>query len=151
MRLSPATSFGRRNRSKKSTNPAEPYTNPDGYRIYAVLLENENHSSVVIQSETVSWDKASPDNLGIKGDSKFRKEWGTALNDFTIQYRTAKLLGKNIPLDALYELISRGTIDSIFKNEHGWPTFYDRYSPANGFYSFSPRVSAAKELVRLSG
>jgi hypothetical protein len=123
---------------EKKAALAESYTDADAYRIYAIMLEGEKHSSFVIQAETDSWEKVTPDNLDIKGNSKFMKLWGAALRDFAAKDRTAKILGKNIPLTAAYEIVPQSAITSLFKHEQGWTTFAERYPLVNGYYTFSP-------------
>jgi hypothetical protein len=125
------------NSEENEASPVESYTDADAYQIYAALLGGEKGSFFVIQAQTDSWEKVTTDNLGIKGDSKFMKLWGATLRDFAAQYRTPKLLGKNIPLSASYEIVPEVAITSIFKHERGWTTFSERYPLAHGFYTFS--------------
>jgi hypothetical protein len=115
----------------------KPYADKDTYSIYAILLENKKSSSLVIQSETDLWWGATPENMGIKGDKNFQKVWGIVLVDFANQYQNPKLLTRDIPLEIPYELLSKQKIDSIFKSEGGWETFYKRYPSSGGFFSFS--------------
>jgi len=114
-----------------------PYADKDAYLIYAILLENTKSSSFVIQSETMSWSGATPENIGIKGDRGFRKVWGIALRDFARQYREPMLLTRDIPVAVPYALVSQQNIVAIFNSEGGWNTFYERYPLSGGHYSFS--------------
>jgi hypothetical protein len=106
------------------------YVDTDAYSIYAVLLEGTKHSSFVIQSETESWSGTTLRNVGIKGDRKFRKVWGAALNDFVKQYRTPKLLTKDIPIAVPYQLLSGEKLP-------GWNSFHQLYPLVDGYYWFS--------------
>ncbi|MFZ0211389.1 MAG: hypothetical protein WBE20_03800 [Candidatus Acidiferrales bacterium] len=121
---------------ENKTNTAELYTDADAYEIYAVLLGGEKGSSFVVQAQTDSWEKTTTDNLGIKGDSKFMKLWGTTLSDFVTKYRPPRILTKNIPLSAPYEIVPEVAINTIL-HEGGWNALSERYPLAHGFYTFS--------------
>lgn len=128
----------KQNSEEKKVGRTEPYSDPDGYQIYAILLNGGEGSSFVIQAETESWQKVTAKNLGIKGDSKFKKRWGTVLRDFAAKYRTPKLLSSSIPMTAAYKIVPADSLLEIFKREQGWTTFSQRYPLAHGFYVFSP-------------
>jgi hypothetical protein len=117
----------------------KPYVDPDAYSIYAILLESEKHTFFVIQSETESFPSATPRNIGIKGDRSFQKIWGPVLKDYADQLRTPRLLARNIPTEATYELLSEQKIRAIFKSERRWEVFYELYPLSRGgYYWFSP-------------
>jgi hypothetical protein len=95
--------------------------------------------SFVIQSETESFPSATPRNIGIKGDRSFQKTWALVLKDYADQLRTARLLARNIPTEATYELLPEREIRAIFKYERRWEAFYKLYPLSRGgYYWFSP-------------
>lgn len=105
----------------------QPYADADAYAIYAVLLQDTKHSSFVILSETEWWSGATPRNLGIKGNRKFRKAWGGAMKDFAEKDHEQCLLTHDIPIDLSYQLISSRELAA-----RAYPQFYYFFS-AVGF------------------
>jgi hypothetical protein len=120
------------------TRSTEDYTDAEAYKIYSALLEAGTDSQFVIEAKTFSFEKATPYNLGIKGNSHFRKLWGPVLSNFAAKERKPMSLTESIPLTASYVLVSEETLSSIFKAGNGWDTFSERYPHAHGVYSFSP-------------
>jgi hypothetical protein len=116
----------------------KPYVDPDGYLIYAVLLESAKQSSFIIRSETDSWSGAPPDNVGTKGDRCFQKVWGVVIKDLAEQYKHPRLLTRDIPVEVPYQLVPKQKLDDIFKPVEKWDTFHKRYPSALGYYWFSP-------------
>ncbi len=114
-----------------------PYVDADAYSIYAILLESEKHSFFVIQSETQSFSTATPENMGIKGGRNFHKVWTPVLKDYAKQFRTPRLLTRNIPTEISYELVPEQEIRAVFKSERKWDAFYELYPSSAGYYWFS--------------
>jgi hypothetical protein len=125
--------------ARSSKAIVKPYEDPDAYSIYAILLQTEKHSFFVIQSETEYFPSATCRNIGIKGDRSFQKTWGAVLKDYSDQLRTPRLLARNIPTEATYELLPEKKIRAIFKPERRWEAFYELYPLSHGgYYWFSP-------------
>lgn len=124
--------------SSKTSSKGE-YRDAEAYTIYSTLLKKaQSDSPFVIRAKTLFSDEASPDNLGVKGDSHFTELWCTVLEDFAVKYRTPMSLIKSIPLAAPYILVSEETISAILRNGNDWSTFRERYPHAGGIYDFSP-------------
>jgi hypothetical protein len=135
--LTPIVSAQQKNANTK-TSSTEDYTDAEAYQIYSALLDTQTDSYFVIEAKTFFFEKSAPDNLGIKGNSHFRKLWGPLLRDFAAKERTPMSLTESIPIKASYVLVSGETLSSIFKADNGWDAFSERYPHAHGVYSFSP-------------
>lgn len=120
-----------------SETAVKAYEDVDAYSIYAILLESEKHLQPVIQSETDSLPLITPEEMGIKGGREFRKVWAVVIKDYAKQYRTPRLLTRNIPTKIAYELVPRQKVDDLFKSEKKWLAFYEVYPSSGGYYSFS--------------
>jgi hypothetical protein len=114
----------------------QPYKDTDAYSIYGILLEGKG-SYIVIQAETESWEAATPEKMGIKGDRTFYKIWGPVLNDYARRFREPKIITQNIPVKASYELVTKQALDAVLKPAGNWRAFYDVYPQSNGYYWFS--------------
>ena len=124
--------------ASSKTSSKEEYRDAEAYKIYSALLKAHSDSPFVIEAKTLFFDEAAPDNLDVKGESRFRELWGTVLEDFAVKYRTPMSLTESIPLAAPYVLVSEETISGIFGNGDDWYTFRERYPHADGIYNFSP-------------
>jgi hypothetical protein len=114
-----------------------PYADKDAYLIYAILLESNKSTPVVIQTEKDSRSGATPENIGIKGDASFSKVWGVVVRDFAKQFLKPNLLARNIAIEVPYELVPKQKIRQIFESAGKWDLFYERYPLSGGYYSFS--------------
>jgi len=133
----PSTAIGRQSSLQNQPNHEVIYADQDSYQIYAALLEAEGRSLYVIQAEIHEYPNLTRKDLGIKGGKKFMREWGPAMDDYAKQNGTAKLLQRNFPLRASYELIPRSDIFSGEGGQKGWDDYYQRYPASGGFYWFS--------------
>jgi hypothetical protein len=115
---------------------AKPYDDPDAYAIYAILLAHNKDSSFVMKAETESYGKVTPEGPGIKGDRRFHKVWGDALNDYAKRYFSPSLLMRSISISTPYELVSTEKVQAIFESG-GWEEFYKSYPLSRGMYWFS--------------
>lgn len=121
--LSPARASGQVSAARQES-PLQPYVDADAYRVYAVLLDNAKYSPFVIQSETESFSGITPKNIGIKGNRKFWKVWGAAVESLARNYGQQVLLTRNFPTEAPYELLPNRELRA-------------RAEPGTGYYSFS--------------
>ena len=122
--------------TKSKTGSREKYRDAEAYKIYSALFKAHSDSPFVIEAETMFFDEAAPDNLGVKGDSHFRELWGTVLEDFALKYRTPMSLTESIPLAAPHVFVSDETLSTVLSN--GWYKFTAHYPHAHGVYCFSP-------------
>lgn len=120
----PPTCASRQASAERQEGALRPYVDEDAYRVYAVLLGNAKYSPFTIQSETESFPRITPKNIGINGDRKFWKVWGSAVKDLAEKYHQQLQLTKDIPIEAPYEVVPRREL-------------IERAQPGTGYYTFS--------------
>jgi hypothetical protein len=125
--------------SAQESAAAKPYDLDEAYRVYSVLLPQEESygfakGTVVIQQETVSDQRASGACLTAESADKFKD----AISDFERANSRPWLLQRQFTIQKPYELVSSDAIKLSF-NEHGadWDGFYKSHPGSGGFLALS--------------
>ena len=119
---------------------AEPYDVAEAYRVYSVLIPEEQSyrfakGTLIFQQETVSDQKASTACLSKEAADEFKE----AIADFDQVNSKQWLLQRELEIDKPYELVSSGMIKALIQTEQGpnWNDFYNRYPDSGGYFIFS--------------
>jgi hypothetical protein len=120
----------------------EPYLDTDAYAVYSALLPQEwtwrdAHAKrlVIVQETAGSFFGERFQDLCIKGDEEFQKEYGSLLENFIQANQSARMLVRGFLIDKPYELVPRARIDAYFGKQGpaGWKAFYADYPDSKGF------------------
>jgi hypothetical protein len=127
---------------------------PEAYTVISALLPGEGQF-LVLRQQTTFWEKKTSKDLGIRGDAKFRKEWGKVMDDFVRKNRSPRLLDDKIALERSYKIVSDSELDAIFEHRDadGWNAFYKKYPRSFGIWSVSAvgfNADKTKALVELN-
>ena len=123
--------------SAQNATAAEPYSVDDAYRIYGVLLPQQESAefakgTLVIQEETVSNPEAPERCLTAAAANKFKD----AIADYKRVNSKPWLLQRQLQIEKPYEIVGTKTIDVLFR-QGGWDAFYERYPDSGGYVIFS--------------
>lgn len=135
-----STATGQQSSPQSETDHLVAYTDQDSYQIYAALLQSGGHSQYVhyvVQAEIIAQPGLTRNDLGIEGDEAFLRVWGRVMEDFARQNGSTRLLQRNFPLAAPYELIPQANIFPSGSGAEGWEEYYRRHPSSGGYYWFS--------------
>lgn len=116
--------------------PTDTYEIDDAYRVYSVLLPNEEsfgfaRGRLVIQRETVS-KPSSEVCLTAEGARTFRD----AVSDFERVNSKQWFLERHFEMEKPYELVAENVIGVVFQRG-GWDGFYKSYPGSGGYITLS--------------
>jgi hypothetical protein len=122
---------------------AKPYESADAYKIYSLLLPQEESyafakGTLIIRQETAS-------NAAVEGaclSSELANRFKGAISDYRHSPKTKWLLQRQFDIGKPYEIVSSETIALVLKS--GWDAYYDRH-PRSGGYIFMSAVGFNKD------
>ena len=133
--------------------PAEPYSVDEAYRIYSLLLPNEEsygfaNGTLVIQEETVR--QLQRNNVWPGPEACISPEVADQFKDAITDYNRVNLkrwsLQRQFQIARPYEVVSSDAISVLFKLG-GWKAFNERYPVSGGIQTMSA-VGFNKEKTR---